>query len=314
MPHQNPESILRRLDWTVIRRLDGLLQGDYRTLFRGFGLDLADLREYQFGDDVRHIDWNVTARVQTPYVREFTEDREVTAWFLLDLSPSMDFGTVRTVKRTLLIDFVTVLARVLTRHGNRVGAILYTSRVDRVVPARGSKLQVLRLIDDLLNQPQLRLASPTDLGPLLETAIRMFRRRSLVFIISDFISAPGWEKPLRLLARRHEVLAIRLCDPREMELPDVGPLVLEDAETGEQLYVDTRDRRFRQRFAESARRRVYDLNVVFGRAGVDVLALSTEDDLAREIVRFATLRKQQKQRLAKSKQPSASSEKQAAIK
>src|SRR5450759_4748771 len=138
MSAQNPEKILQRLDWTVIRRLDGLLQGDYRTLFRGFGLDLADLREYQFGDDVRHIDWNVTARVQTPYVREFTEDREVTAWFLLDLSPSMDFGTVRTVKRTLLIDFVTVLARVLTRHGNRVGAILYTSRVDRVVPARGS--------------------------------------------------------------------------------------------------------------------------------------------------------------------------------
>lgn len=151
MPQQNPESILQRVEWTVIRRLDGLLQGDYRTLFRGFGLDLADLREYQFGDDVRHIDWNVTARVQTPYVREFTEDREVTAWFLLDLSPSVDFGTVRTVKRALLIDFVTVLARVLTRHGNRIGAILYTSGVDRVVPARGSKLQVLRLIDDLLN-------------------------------------------------------------------------------------------------------------------------------------------------------------------
>ncbi|MCL4368695.1 MAG: DUF58 domain-containing protein [Actinobacteria bacterium] len=300
MPPRDPESVLRRLDWTVIRRLDGLLQGDYRTLFRGFGLDLADLREYQFGDDVRRIDWNVTARVQTPYVREFMEDREVTAWFLLDLSPSVDFGTMQTVKRALLVDFVAMLARLLTRHGNRVGAILYTSGVDRVVPAQGGKPQVLRLIDDLLSERQLRLTGPTDLGPLLETAIRTVRRRSLVFIISDFISTPGWDKPLRLLARRHEVLAVRLSDPREVELPDVGPLVLEDAETGEQLYVDTHDRRFRERFAESARRRVHDLNVIFGRAGVDVLTLSTEGDLVEEIVRFAALRKQQRKSLVAS--------------
>ena len=137
----------------MLRRLDGLLQGDYRTLFRGFGLELADLREYQFGDDIRHIDWNVTARMQTPYVRQYVEDREVTAWFLLDLSPSVDFGTVQTLKRNLLIDFVAVLARLLTRHGNRVGAILYTDRVERVIPARGGKDQVLRLINDLRSSP-----------------------------------------------------------------------------------------------------------------------------------------------------------------
>ena len=297
---QDPESILRRLDWTVIRRLDGLLQGDYRTLFRGFGLDLADLREYQFGDDVRRIDWNVTARVQTPYVREFMEDREVTAWFLLDLSPSVDFGTIQTVKRALLIDFVAMLARLLTRHGNRVGAILYTSGVDRVVPAQGGKPQVLRLIDDLLSEPQLKHTVPTDLATLLATAIRVVRRRSLVFIISDFISTPGWDKPLRLLAQRHEVLAVRLTDPREVELPDIGPLILEDAETGEQLYVDTHDRRFRERFAENGRRRVDDLNVIFGRAGVDALTLSTEGDLVKEIVRFAALRKQHRKALVAS--------------
>lgn len=305
MPSQNPEAILRRLDWTVVRRLDGLLQGDYRTLFRGFGLDLADLREYRFGDDVRHIDWNVTARLQTPYVREFTEDREITAWFLLDLSPSVDFGTVQTVKRDLLVDFATVLSRVLTRHGNRVGAIFYTSRVDRVIPARGGKVQVLRLTDDLLHQVPVRHAYATDLTPLLETAIRTLRRRSLVFIVSDFISAPGWDRPLHLLAQRHEVLAIRLSDPREMELPDVGPLVLQDSETGEQLYVDTHDQGFRRRFAESAHRREQALSTILSSAGVDVLRLSTDGDLAKEIVRFATLRKQQRQRPARSKQPLA---------
>src|SRR5450759_3070496 len=126
---KSPERVLQRLDWQVIRRLDGILQGDYRSLFYGQGLDLADIREYQFGDDIRRIDWNVTARLNSPYVRQYTEDREITAWFLLDLSPSVDFGTVQMLKRTMLIDFVATLARVLTRHGNRVGAILYDSHV-----------------------------------------------------------------------------------------------------------------------------------------------------------------------------------------
>ena len=142
-----PERILQRLDWKVIRRLDGLLQGDYRSLFRGNGVDFADLREYQYGDDVRHIDWNVTARMDTPYVREFLEDREITAWFLLDLSPSVDFGTAESerLKRSVLVDFVTTLARLLTRHGNRVGAVFYGGQVERTIPARGGRVQVLRL-------------------------------------------------------------------------------------------------------------------------------------------------------------------------
>src|SRR5512138_2846416 len=154
---QTPERVLLRLDWNVIRRLDGLLQGDYRSLFYGFGVDFADLREYQPEDDIRYIDWNVTARMDTPYVRQYHEDREITAWFLLDLSPSVDFGTVQdsTLKRTVLVDFVTTLARLLTRHGNRVGAIFYGSHVSRGIPARGGKLQVLRLVNDLLKQPSL---------------------------------------------------------------------------------------------------------------------------------------------------------------
>src|SRR4051794_39122718 len=162
-----PERILQRIDWEVLRRLDGLLQGDYRTLFYGSGVDFADLREYQPGDDVRYIDWNVTARMNAPYVRQYVEDRDLTAYFLLDLSPSMDFGTVQSLKRTLLIDMVGALSRLLTRHGNRVGAMFYGSRVERLIPAGGGRLQVLRIIGDLLKQPALPRAPFTSLSPLI---------------------------------------------------------------------------------------------------------------------------------------------------
>jgi uncharacterized protein (DUF58 family) len=289
-----PERILQRLDWQVIRRLDGLLQGDYRTLFYGYGVDFADLREYQPEDDIRYIDWNVTARMNTPYVRQYVEDREITAWFLLDLSPSIDFGTVQSLKRNVLIDFVTTLARLLTRHGNRVGAIFYDSHVEKMIPARGGRIQVLRLTNDLLKQPQLPRAPFTNLNPLLEGGLYSFRKRSLVFVISDFICVPGWERTLNLLNRRHEVLTVRLWDPREIELPDMGMVVMEDAETGEQMFVDTHNRKFRQRFEDAARLREVELAQAFKRAGVDALALSTEDDLVQAIVRFASLRQRQR--------------------
>ncbi len=293
-PARDPERILNRLDWTVIRRLDGLLQGDYRTLFQGFGLDLADLREYQYADDVRAIDWNVTARMQEPHVRRWLEDREVSAWFLLDTSPSVDFGTVRVRKRDLLVDFTAVLARLLTRRGNRVGAIFYDGGAPRTLPAGGGRPQVLRLIHDLLARPRLPRSPATDLAVLLETAFRSIRRRSLVFAVSDFISRPGWERSLALLARRHEVLAVRLLDPREVQLPDIGPVFLEDAETGEQLYFDTHDARLRRRFTEAGQRRESGLAAAFRAAGVDTLALSTEGDLVRGLLRFAELRRRRR--------------------
>ena len=293
-PEATPERVLLRLDWKVIRRLDGLLQGDYRTLFYGFGVDFADLREYQPEDDIRYIDWNVTARMATPYVRQYSEDRELTAWFLLDLSPSVDFGTLQHQKRTMLVDFVAVLARLLTRHGNRVGAMMFNGGAQHMVPARSGKVQVLRLINDMMHQPRLPRAPFTNLNVFLQNALNSIRRRSLIFVISDFISEPGWERPLSLLNQRHEVLAIRLWDPREVELPDIGVVMMEDAETGEQLYVDTHDRRFRRRFYEAALQREAALSESFKRAGVDALSLSTEEDLVRAIVRFAEQRKQRR--------------------
>ena len=291
-----PERILQRLDWQVVRRLDGLLQGDYRSLFHGNGVDFADLREYQYGDDVRYIDWNVTARMATPYVREYIEDRDITAWFLLDLSPSVDFGTADTEreKRSVLVDFVTTLARLLTRHGNRVGAIFYGSHVERTIPARGGRIQVLRLINDLLGQPRLPKAPFTDLAPLLVAGQRSIKGRSLVFVISDFISVPGWERPLNLLTQRHEVLAVRLFDRREVDLPDLGPLIVEDAETGEQLYVDTHDKGFRRRFREASDRREATLVDTFKRSRVDAVSLSTDEDLVQAIIRMARLRQRRR--------------------
>jgi uncharacterized protein (DUF58 family) len=292
---RTPEGILRRLEWTVIRRLDGLLHGDYRTLFRGYGLDLADLREYQYQDDVRHIDWNVTARLQTPYVREFNEEREVAAWFLLDLSPSVDFGSEQVKKRAVSTEFVTVLARLLTRHGNRVGALFYGSDVDAVVPTRSGRRHVLHILHRMLTRPEAKAAAATDLNVLLRTAHDVVRRRSLVFVVSDFISRPGWAETLANLARRHEVIAVRVYDPLERELPDLGLLVIQDAETGEQVFVDTHDRGFRRRFAELAAKREEELRTAFRRAGVDALELATDDDLTDAIMRFADLRKRRSQ-------------------
>ena len=291
----DPDTLLRRLEWTVIRRLDGLLHGDYRTLFRGFGLDLADLREYQYHDDVRYIDWNVTARMQTPYVREFQEDREITAWFLLDLSGSVDFGSRNVKKRELSIELVTVLARLLTRYGNRVGAVIYRNGQLQVVPPRGGRRQVLHLLDRMQRMDEQADGKETDLAGLLKKAEQAIKRRSAIFIVSDFISTPGWGKALSLLARRHEIVAARLFDPMELALPDLGFVVLQDAETGEQLFVDTQDKGFRERFREGAERRETELRTALAHAGVDCLELATDDQLGEALLRFTGLRKRRSQ-------------------
>lgn len=290
---RTPEHIIARLDWHVIRRLDGLLGGEYRSLFRGVGVDLAGLREYQSGDDVRYIDWNVTARTTAPYIREYNEDREITVWFLLDLSPSVDFGTVGDgkLKRTVLIDLVATMARILTRRGNRIGAIIYGSGAPRAVPVGSGRVAVLGLIEQLLRQPMLEATSATDLGLLLDAGLRTMRRRSLAVVVSDFISAPGWERSLHLLNKRHELLAVRLVDPREQSLPDLGVVVLEDAETGEQMEIDTGDRAFRERFTAASEAREMAVARTLRRAGADAVTISTQDDLVRAIIRMAADRR-----------------------
>ncbi|GAA2740021.1 DUF58 domain-containing protein [Terrabacter aerolatus] len=294
------EGLLRRLEWRVVRRLDGRLQGDYRTLFRGTGIDFTDLREYVPGDDLRHIEWNVTARLDEPYVREFVEDRELTAWLLLDHSASMGFGPVDRQKDLVLAEVATTLAHVLTRGGSRVGAVVMDSGVDTVIPPASGRNQVLRIAHHLLGRRVSRAGtaapsgSVTDLGGMLAAAYGLARRRSLVLVVSDFITTDGWEAPLSRLARWHEVVAIQVIDPRESELPDVGGVYVEDAETGEQIFVDTSDVGFRARLAAAASARQADLEARARRAGVDLHPVRTDDDLVRSLLRISELRRRRR--------------------
>ena len=285
------QALLQRLEWTVLKRLDGALQGDYRTLLRGHGIDLADLREYNYHDDVRHIDWNVTARLQIPHVRQFTEDRELCAWFLLDLSPSVDFGA-RQRKRSVSEAFVAVMASLVVRHGNRAGAVLYGNAVESVLPARSGRRHVLHLMQRIRARPMAQPAGGTRLADLIDRARPTIRQRSCVFVVSDFISEDGWEAPLARLAERHDVVAVRLYDPLEMTMPDLGLVLLQDSETGEQVFVDTGHSGFRERFAEVAVRREAVLRASLAHAGVDTLELSTEGDLGDALLRFVDARRQ----------------------
>ena len=299
----DPQKVLRRLEWTVIKRLDGQLQGDYRSLFRGAGLVLADLREYQSHDDVRHIDWNVTARMQTPYVREHQEDREVAAWFLVDMSGSVHFGSGAVSKRQLAAEAVAVLARLLSQHGNRVGIMLFSGtqvRAEVVVPARSGRRHLLHVLQLMLSDLPTSGAQPTagattDLRVLLSQAQAVIRRRASIFLVSDFITQPDWHAPLSQLARRHEVVAIRLRDRLEQEIPNIGLLLMQDAETGEQLLVDGNDAGFRARFAHIAAERENLLRQGLTRAGVDCLELTTDEPLDQAILRFTQLRKRASQ-------------------
>ncbi len=294
-----PERVLRRLEWQVIRRLDGEMQGDYRTMFHGPGVDFADLREYEPGDDVRHIDWNVTARMDTPFIRQYLADRELTAWLLLDRSASMAFGPVDRPKELVLTELASTIARLFTRNGNRVGAILYNNSVERTIPPRGGRMQVLHLTHELMKPSPSGSAgagTATNLTGLVRFAMNTIKRRSLVVLVSDFISVPGWERSLALLSQRHELVAIRLVDPRETELPDVGLIAVEDAETGEVVYVDTGDPEFRKRYADVSATRQTELDLAAKRAGIQMDTVSTEEDLASALVRIVKRRQRQRRR------------------
>jgi uncharacterized protein (DUF58 family) len=288
-----PERVLRRLEWRVLRRLDGRLQGDYRTVFRGNGVDVADLREYQFGDDLRHIDWNVTARTDTTHVREYLEDREVTAWLLLDNSASMAFGPVERRKHLVLAEVAATVAQLLSRNGNRVGALLFDSRLRETIPPGHGRNQVLRILAKLLEAApgeQQAASGTTDLTVVLRAALGIVRRRSLVVIISDFLSTPGWQGLLTQLARRNDIVAIQVVDRREFELPAAGMIYVEDAETGEVIFVDTDDAGFQQRLRASADERQAALVADLRSAGMDLFTVSTDEDLVRALFRIAQLR------------------------
>ena len=288
------EALLQHLEWTVIRRLDGLLQGDHRTLFRGSGLELADLREYQAHDDVRHIDWNVTARMQTPFVREHQEDREISAWFLLDLSGSMDFGSADVSKRDVMLRFVGVMAKLLMKRGNRIGALVLNPAEPegfKFIPARMHRRHLLHVLHVLETSPVTQLSHQTRLTDWLRKANGLLKRRSSVFFVSDFMGDFNWANELNAMGQRHETVAVRLFDPAEINLPNAGLVLLKDSETSEQLLLDTTNQSFRTRYAQTVEKREQQLADSFAHAGVDALELSTDEDLASALIRFSELRK-----------------------
>ncbi|MBM2618787.1 DUF58 domain-containing protein [Actinoplanes sp. LDG1-06] len=280
-----PDRLLRRLEWRLGRRLDGRLQGNYRTVWHGAGIDFTDLRVYSAEDDVRHIDWNVTARLDEPYVRQYTEDRELTAWLVIDRSASMRFGQ-GAGKESTATELAVSIARLISRGGNRVGAILFDNLSHQVIPPRGGRDQVLRITRELLRPaPKGKPGKTTDLAAMLRlAAATTAKRRSLVFVMSDFIGDPEWDRPLARLTHRHEVVVIRVVDPAEVELPDLGVILVEDAETGEQLLVDTSDPLLRDRLAEQAGAREDELAAGMRRAGVSAQRITTDQDMLSVLV------------------------------
>ena len=285
-----PDRLLRRLEWRLGRRLDGRLQGGYRTVWHGTGVDFTDLRAYTPEDDVRHIDWNVTARLDEPFVRKYTEDRELTAWLVIDRSASMRFGA-GSGKESVATELAVSLGRLIAQGGNRVGAILYDNRAHQVIPPRAGRDQILRITRELMRTPvSAGPGATTDLAAMLSlAAATTVRRRSLVFVMSDFIGDPGWDRPLARLTHRHEVVVIRVVDPAELELPDLGLILVEDAETGEQILVDTSDPLLRGRLAAQAGARETALAEAMRKAGVDAHRITTDQDLLAALVDMVRL-------------------------
>ncbi|TDC48630.1 DUF58 domain-containing protein [Actinomadura sp. KC345] len=282
-----PEQALRRLELTVTRRLDGLLQGDHLGLLPGPGWEPAEGREYVPGDDVRAMDWNLTARMTAPHVRDRVADRELETWVLVDATASMDFGTGRLEKRDLAVFAVAAVGFLTERTGNRLGAHIVHDSETRRVPARTGRPHLLGLLGTLLGAPRGRGGRRDDaLGAAAGLLHRTGGgRRGLAVVVSDFLEpVETWERPLRLLGARHQLLAVEVVDPRELALPDVGMLTLVDPETGRRRDVPTSGRRLRERYAAAAAAQRREIAAGLRRAGAARLRLRTDGDWVRDLV------------------------------
>jgi len=288
--------VLRRLELQVTRRLDGLLHGDYRGLVPGHGSETGETRPYVPGDDVRRIDWNVSARSLQTHVRESVADRELETWVLVDRSPSLDFGTARTTKAALAVEAVGAVGFLTARTGNRLGAVIADADRVTVVPARPGREHLLAVLHSLLTgtRPGTTVSrgrpGTTDLAAALGHLVVPPRRRGLVVVVSDFLATDGWSRVLRGLVARHEVVAIEVVDPRELELPAVGVLTVVDPETGRTREVPT-NRRTRDRYAAAAAEQRRGIADELRRAGASHLQLRTDRDWVLEIARFVERRR-----------------------
>jgi uncharacterized protein (DUF58 family) len=281
-----PEPLLRALDVSIGRRMDSLLAGDYRSTLLGVGTELAQVRPYVPGDDVRRIDWNVTARTGEPHVRVHLAERVLVTWLVVDTSPSMQFGTAERRKADVAEGVAIAVGHVATRRGNRLGAVTFGDSTPRSVPPRQGRVGLLGLLAALRQEPDAARVGATSLGEAVARAGALARQRALVVLVSDFRGPSDWRRPMLELAGRHDVLAVEVRDPREQELPNAGELWLVDPETGRQLRVDTRSAKLRARFAAAADEERRGLARTLSSIGVRHVVLSTSGDWLRSFAVF----------------------------
>ncbi len=286
-PDEPAREVLRRLRWPLSQRLGTLTAGDERSRYLGPGVEYADVREYQPGEDARRIDWNLTARSDRPYVREAQQDRGLDVWLVVDASRSLDWGTTRQLKRDAAVELVDLLTLLLARHGGRAGAIIFDARLRRILALTGGRRGRMRLmsrVDTELGRPGAQ--GRTDLRETLERAGRLIRRPSLVIVVSDFLSGPGWQRPLKALALRHDVVAARVSDPRESDIPNIGIVTFEDAESGVQVEVNTASKKLRERYRVAAAAQRAALMADLRGARAQVLEISTAEPVVNQLIAY----------------------------
>ncbi|MEM8534757.1 MAG: DUF58 domain-containing protein [Chloroflexota bacterium] len=287
-------TFLSRLQWTVLRPLAQHLGGSERSLIRGPGIELSEVREYQPGDDIRHIDWNITARTDQPHVREAYVDRALDVWLVLDMSASVDWGTAQCLKRDRALEFAAVIGQLLGRHGNRVGALLFADQPLPFVRPTNGRAHILQILSRIREEQATQHSGVTDLAAALTQFDAVVRRRALVIIMSDFLVPDNWHKIMLRIAQRHETVAVRLYDPREADLPDIGLVTLEDPETGSQFVANTRDRKLRERFRQAAQEQTEQIRKRIMSCGVDYLLLRTDQELLPTMMRFLGSRRERR--------------------
>jgi uncharacterized protein (DUF58 family) len=281
-----PREILkqvRRIEISTRGLVNEVFSGEYHSVFKGRGMNFAEVREYQYGDDIRSIDWNVTARSGAPFVKVFEEERELTVMLLVDVSASGDFGTRERLKGEMAVEICALLAFSAIKNNDKVGLVIFSDRVEKFVPPRKGRRHVLRVLRELLyHEPEGR---GTDITAALDYLNHVQKKKAVTFLVSDF-QDEGFERALSIAGRRHDVVAIRVSDPRERTLPPVGWMELEDPETGERVMVDTSDVDFRQRFAERVERRRAELDRALRRSKVDVVDVETGRPYVEPLMRF----------------------------
>jgi len=289
-----PKEILaqvKHIEIKATRLVNDLFGGQYESVFKGRGMEFAEVREYVPGDDIRTIDWNVTARSQNTYVKKFVEERELTVIFVVDGSRSLQFGSSDHFKATVAAELAGLLAFSAIKNKDKVGLLIYTDQIEKFVPPKKGKTHVLRVVREILyfkpakKQTSLRIA--------LEHLYRILSRSAVIFIISDFLDQ-GFEKALKILNQKHDIIAIRIADPREESLPACGWIELEDAETGESMLINTNNRKFREEYTQLAQRKNDELDLLFQLSGIDAIKITAGDSYVKPLIKFFRLREKRR--------------------